>query len=365
MRVTVSQVKRSVVCVMAALSQMSVFAQGATIDFSSAVGTGLNTTDIVLENVRLLVPTPNPFSPGTTTTTTTLYNVQFRFNPSNLHFEPIGLTDLQSQSCAAATVTVTNAVLGQNSPISGATVTIGRQTVTTNSQGVATFTGLPSGPVNISTVASSFVVTNQAATLSCTTPNAVSVSLSPSSGTGSLTAGSFRVITTWGENPRDLDSHMTGPDSATGRWHVYFSSKTAGDMCGLDVDDTTSFGPETITCPRAGVSSLRPGIYRYSIHHYAGTGNIGTSSANVRLELGNGQSYSYTPPTGLAYTGSGNVWTVFELTVNANGTVSVAPVNTLDASVSSSSVRGVAPTTMGQPENLLLFQNLEIGRAHV
>lgn len=332
------------------------WAQGFTIDFAAATGSGINTTDIVLENVRLLVPTPNPFAPGTTTTTTTTYNVQFRFNPTNLHFEPIGLSDLAA-ACANASVTVTNAVLGQNSPVSGATVTIARQTATTNAQGVASFTGLPSGPVNISTVASTFVVTNQAALLTCAAPNNVSVSLSPSSGVGALRAGSFRVITTWGENPRDIDSHLTGPDATTGRWHVYYSSKTAGDVCGLDVDDTSSFGPETVTCPRTDVTSLRPGIYRYSLHHYAGTGTIGSSSATVRLELAGGQVYNYTPPAG-NYVGSKDVWTVFELTVNTDGTVSVANVNTIQNDIGSSSVRSIAEPTMGSRENIQIFQNL-------
>lgn len=337
------------------VSQMA-WAQGFTIDFSAATGSGINTSDIVLENVRLSVPTPNPFAPGTTTTATTTYNVQFRFNPTTLHFEPIGLSDL-AIACANASVTVTNAVLGQNSPVSGASVTIARQTATTNAQGVANFTGLPSGPVNISTVADTFVVTNQAALLTCAAPNTVSVSLSPSTGVGALRAGSFRVITTWGENPRDLDSHLTGPDSSTGRWHVYYSNKTAGDVCGLDVDDTTSFGPETVTCPREGVATLRPGIYRYSIHHYSGTGTIGSSSAAVRLELAGGQVYNYTPPQ-TTYVGGSDVWTVFELTANTDGTVSIANVNTIENSISSSLVRNVTRPVAGSSESKALFENL-------
>ncbi len=346
--------KLSVIAVMGALSGQMAFAQ-YTIDLSSSRGSGINTTDISLENIRVSVPVPNPFAPGTTTTNTATYTVTFRLNPTTLHLEPIQVG--ADTGCASVSVTVTNAVLGQSSPISGATVTISGQTATTDAQGVATFTGRPAGPVNISAVASNFVVTSQPAVLSCTTANNVSVSMSPSSGTGALTAGSFRVITTWGENPRDLDSHLTGPDSTTGRWHVYYSSKTAGDMCGLDVDDTSSYGPETMTCPRTGVSTLRPGIYRYSIHHFSGSGNIGNSSANVRLELAGGQFYNYTPPTG-SYVGSSDVWTVFELTVNADGTVSVANVNTIQNAIGASSVRSIAEPTMGSKESIQIFQNL-------
>lgn len=344
-------------CALAAVSVLSgqmALAQ-VTIDLSSTRGSGINTTDISLENIRVSQVVANPFSPGTTTTNTATYTVTFRLNPTTLHLEPV--TVGSDTGCAAVSVTVTNAVLGQSSPIPGATVTISGQTATTDAQGVATFTGRPAGAVNISAVASNFVVTSQPAILSCATGNSVSVSLSPSTGAGALTAGSFRVITTWGENPRDLDSHMTGPDSTTGRWHVYYSAKTAGDMCGLDVDDTSSFGPETVTCPRAGVTALRPGIYRYSVHHYNGNGNIGNASANVRLELAGGQFYNYTPPAG-SYVGSSDVWTVFELTVNTDGTVSVANVNTIQNAIGASSVRSVPAPVMGSREDLQIFQNL-------
>ncbi len=331
--------------------------QGPVIDFSSTSGTGVSTSDILVENVRLSVPVANPFDPATTTFVTTQYNVMFRFNPVNLHLEPVGLSDA-STNCATAEIQVNNAVLGQTSPVAGATVTIGRQTVTTNAQGTATFSGLPSGPVGISVVAPNYVLVNQAALLQCTTTNRVTLSMSPSSGAGALAANQFRVILNWGENPRDLDSHLTGPAAdGTSRWHVYFSSRTNGDMCGLDVDDTTSYGPETVTCPRTAATTLRPGIYRYSVHHYAGTGNIGTASAVVRLELGNGQVFNYTPPAA-AYTGSGNVWTVFEITVNADGTINLANVNTLTPSVSASAVRSSTPPMGGRSEDPALFSNL-------
>lgn len=338
------------------LSSSMAFAQ-YSIDMSSTRGAGISETEISIENIRVSQVVANPFAPGTTTTNTATYTVTFRLNPTTLHLEPVGIGS--DTGCASVSVTVTNAVLGQNSPIAGATVTISGQTATTNAQGVATFTGRPSGTVTISAVASNFVVTSQPAILSCTTSNNVSVSLSPSTGSGALSAGSFRVITTWGENPRDLDSHLTGPDGTeTGRWHVYYSSKTAGDMCGLDVDDTSSFGPETMTCPRTGVTALRPGIYRYSVHHYSGTGNIGNSSANVRLELAGGQFYNFTPPAG-NYLGSSDVWTVFELTVNTDGTVSLANVNSVQNAISASSVRHADRAVMGSRESLQIFQNLD------
>lgn len=342
----------------------SVLAQ-ATVDFSSAAGTGVSASEVLINGIRVSVPVINPFNPSTSTTATTTYDVRFRFDPVTLHLVPIGVSDTATGRCSSVSVTVTDALRGQLAPISGATVNISGQTATTNAQGVATFSNGPSGLVTVSVTAPNFVIANQPATLSCATTNSLTVSLSPSTGTGALTAGSFRVILNWGLNPEDVDAHMTGPSATTDRWHVFYGAQTAGDVCGLDVDDTTSYGPETITCPRTGsLSSLRPGIYRYSLHHYWGIGNLGSASASVRLELPNGQFYSYTPPATASYTGVNDVWTVFELTVNANGTMSIAPVNSIQNNVSDVSVRSATshtpdtPPLMGQREDMKWFSNL-------
>ncbi len=335
-----------------------------TIDFSSARGTGTATDKVLVENIRLQVPVTNPFNPSSTTTVETVYNVTFKFDYTTLHLVPMAITQTGgtgANNCATAQVQVYNAVQGVAAPLAGATITLGGQTVTTNSSGVASLSNLPSGPVSVGVVANGYVAASQSATLSCTSTNTVTVALSPSTGTGSLASGEFRVILTWGQNPDDLDSHLTGPAADGTRWHVYFSSKTGGDMCGLDVDDVSSYGPETITCPRTGSTSttLRPGVYRYSVHHYAGTSNIGTSGANVRLEFGNGTVYNYTPPSNVSYTGSKDVWTVFELTVNSNGSVSVAPVNTISNSSTASGVRSATPNagTFGAAESPAVFND--------
>src|SRR5699024_5760152 len=36
----------------------------------------------------------------------------------------------------------------------------------------------------------------------------------------------MRIVLTWGETPRDLDSHLTGPKAdGSGRFHIYYGSK--------------------------------------------------------------------------------------------------------------------------------------------
>jgi hypothetical protein len=330
-----------------------------SIDFSSANGTGTATDKVLLQNIRVTTPVPNPFDPGTNTTAESTYNVLFTFDPATLHLIPQGIVQASgtgANTCATVNVQVYNSVLGVSGPISGATVLIGTRSAITNSSGVATFTGLPAGTTAFSSYSSGYVATSQVASLNCLSVNTVAMALSPSSGqTGGLTSGQFRVILTWGADPADLDSHMTGPNSDGSRWHVYYSDQSAGDTCGLDVDDVTSYGPETITCPSTGsIGSLRNGIYRYSVHHYSGANTIGTSGAAVRLEFANGTVYNYTPPAS-GWITDDDVWTVFELTVN-NGSISVAPVNGISHGVSASSVQRPKQLTYGAAENRSLFR---------
>lgn len=350
-----------------AASMATAFAQVPTIDFGSSRGTGVNAEDVLIENVRVMIPVENPFQPGSWTTTEMNMNVLFRFDYNTLHLVPVGLYD-SSNMCADVAVTVYDSLRGQNMPLAGATVTIGGQSVITNSQGVARFTDVaPEGQVSVMVTADEYSSVSQAFQASCSSLNSLTVAMSPSAGEGSLRAGQFRAVLTWGEHPRDLDSHMTGPSQSGDRWHVYYGTPNAGDMCGLDVDDVTSYGPETITCPRTtdGMSQLRPGVYRYSVHHFSGNETIGTSSANVRLELDNGRVYNFAPPPA-NYTGYGNVWTVFELTVDGNGMMSIGPVNTVHQSAYNpdtweSVYSGTGPSpvpSFGLPEDRNVFLNL-------
>lgn len=336
------------------------FAQ-LTIDFASTRGSGVASNQVLIENVRAFVPIPNPYTGGTTTQESD-FNVLFQFDPATLHLVPVGITPIGgSNNCANLQVLVYNAVTGANAPISGALVSVGGRTAPTNAQGVATFSSLPAGPVAVSVAATNYNTTSQVAALGCTTSNGVGVALSPASGqSGGLTSGQFRVILTWGANPSDLDSHLTGPNTtANSRFHVYYSDEADGGLCKLDVDDTTSYGPETVTCPATNTSgSLRPGVYRYGVHHYSGSGNIGNSGANVRLEFANGTVYTYAPPAS-GWNGDDDFWTVFELTVFANGSIAVAPVNAITHGVYSSTVpMSATVTSFGSAENPAILRNL-------
>jgi len=147
--------------------------------------------------------------------------------------------------------------------------------------------------------------------------------------------GTLRVILTWGENPSDLDSHLTGPSLSGSRFHVYWLNQNYGGTVNLDVDDTFSYGPETIT-----ISSFLSGMYRYSVHNWSlqstsGGSQIAQSPTKVEIYDFTGKINSYTAP---AFTGNGNTWRVFE--INISGTN--ATINSINIYVQASSSNDVS-----------------------
>jgi hypothetical protein len=95
-------------------------------------------------------------------------------------------------------------------------------------------------------------------------------------------SGEYRIILEWGENPRDLDSHLYTPVLSDGiQYHIYYGNKgslSTLPYCHLDVDEVWSYGPETVTI-RQGVNDN----YVYRVHHFSGTGTLALSGATVKL----------------------------------------------------------------------------------
>lgn len=115
---------------------------------------------------------------------------------------------------------------------------------------------------------------------------------------------SMRIVLNWGENPADLDSHLSYSNQ-----HVYWSSKQ-GLNANLDVDDVDSYGPETITIEKR----LSDEYYVYGVHDYTNkddpaTTNLANSQAKVMVYVGELLIRSYYVPTAKM----GNVWTVFRI----------------------------------------------------
>lgn len=125
---------------------------------------------------------------------------------------------------------------------------------------------------------------------------------------GYVVDSGLSVVLTWGENPDDLDSHLLKYDTAANLiCHTYYRNKSACGAEGqLDLDDTSSYGPETVVMQQVDTNSN----YVYAIHHFSGSGSItSTSQAKVTVTLANGTSQTFSAPT----SGSGQYWKVFEI----------------------------------------------------
>ncbi|MGL4724687.1 MAG: Ig-like domain-containing protein [Scandinavium sp.] len=114
-----------------------------------------------------------------------------------------------------------------------------------------------------------------------------------------LNGDAARIVLTWEAQPTDLDSHLLIP----GGTHLFFGNKTpAGADANLDLDDTTSFGPETVT-----IRSMHTGSYCYYVKRYSNEPRH-MNGARVKLYLSDGSEYTYSiPSTSKTY------WSVFKL----------------------------------------------------
>lgn len=78
------------------------------------------------------------------------------------------------------------------------------------------------------------------------------------------------------------------------------------------MDDTTSFGPETVKI--TNLDSTKH--YVYAIHHFSGSGSItSTSQAQVKVTFADGSTRNFTAPTSGGM-GQGDYWRVFDIVDN-------------------------------------------------
>lgn len=136
-----------------------------------------------------------------------------------------------------------------------------------------------------------------------------------------LAETSLTVKLSWGVNPRDLDTHFVTP---TGN-RIYFARKgslNSSPYIALDVDDTSSYGPEILSATRLE----EEGTYTYYVHHYSGSSSITNSPARVELNQA-GSVRVFTPPAGQQI--GDRYWIVFSLNVDSLG--SVTSINTINS----------------------------------
>jgi len=142
-----------------------------------------------------------------------------------------------------------------------------------------------------------------------------------------LSSGETRIILTWGVTPSDLDSHLTGPLPDDTRFHMYYpyaptwgGSSPWPEYVKLDLDDITSYGPETTT-----IYQQIPGVYRFSVHDFTNGGSsystaLSNSGAQVSIYSGDYHLATFNVPPSQG----GTLWTVFEMDGDT-----IIPINTM------------------------------------
>jgi PKD repeat protein len=248
--------------------------------------------------------------------------------------------EVTSEAVSGSTLTgkVTDAVNGQ--PIPNALVSVAGLSDYTDANGDYTITNIPAGVLNANFTATptsgDAPLAVQFTDLSSEGTHTVTASASgyttytnsqvviPENGTlelhialsPTLAAGQYRFVLTWGELPTDLDSHLKTPVIEGNAYHIsyqYYGSATTPPYAILDIDDVTSFGPETVT-----IYELKPGIYHYYIHNFSESPEITTSNAVVQIFNDSGLLHTLQVPT----TGTGLYWDVFTLD-GSTGNISI------------------------------------------
>lgn len=230
----------------------------------------------------------------------------------NTYMETFLLVEGSEGESGIASGTINNALTG--SGIEGVTLEV-RNGWNNDENGdiLTTITTDSSGNYNVTLPLGNYTLNASKDGYISTMINIIVQSGKTSSQNGTMTpivsGDNFRIVLTWGANPRDLDSHMVGTLSGGSSFHVYYRHKSQYDggveVCNLDVDDTSSYGPETIT-----LNTTVDTPYYYYIYRYAGSGTVASSEAQVKLYQGETLVATFNVPTDQ---GSGDYWNVFAI----------------------------------------------------
>lgn len=163
-----------------------------------------------------------------------------------------------------------------------------------------------------------------------------------------LSAATSTVKLTWGQNPSDLDTHFSGPSNDAGdTFHLSYRDKEVSvddTTFYLDVDDTSSYGPEILTIPAFPLA----GRYSYVVHKYSGSSDILQSPTRVELNL-ESQIRIFSPPEGEV----SRYWHVFDFVVSDTGDITIDAVNAWTNSTSPSVQAGVTVSELSRLINSL------------
>jgi hypothetical protein len=193
-----------------------------------------------------------------------------------------------------------------NEPINGATVCATHDLCfTTNEDGTYEIDNVPSGPLTVEALRDNYIPLAQNIFLSGGQNRTLNFALSPS-----LAIGEFRIVLTWGNNPKDLDAHFWLPFPDYPHLFLDFPGDCSGfpDVC-LDRDDRNGKGPETISLMQSATS----GTYSYGVLNFnfgfPDVPEITASDARVQVYSSEGVIAQFSVPP----SGTGDLWYVFDL----------------------------------------------------
>jgi len=212
-----------------------------------------------------------------------------------------GLNDNTDENGNYSITGIPAGVLNANftSNLTSGNAPLGVQFTDLSAEGTHTVTASATGYTNYT---NSQVVIAEGGTLD------LQIALSPT-----LAIGQYRFVLTWGELPTDLDSHMKTPVIEDSAYHIYYDNQGSAESPPyviLDIDDITSYGPETTT-----IYDLQPGEYHYYIHNYSENPEITTSNAVVQIFNESGLLHTLQVPT----TGTGLYWDICTMNGSTGG----------------------------------------------
>jgi uncharacterized protein YfaP (DUF2135 family) len=156
-----------------------------------------------------------------------------------------------------------------------------------------------------------------------------------------VTAMKILIRMDWGLQPSDLDAHLSGPNTAGGRFHCFFVNRNPVGYVQLDVDDVNGQGPENIEIrrvPETATGTFVAGDYHYWVHNFTG-GSTGStfagSGASVSIStvdaLGSVTQLARYDIANAAGSTADDLWHVTNLTIDATGLVVRTDVQAIQA----------------------------------
>jgi hypothetical protein len=226
-----------------------------------------------------------------------------------------------SDGAGTLTGTVVDAQTGD--PLAGVAIVLDGGGGAASSGGSGSFTigSAPTGTYTLSASLEGYATSTGSVTIAADqTTETVIALVALSSGSGETIV----VVLSWGSSPSDLDLHMSGPDGAGGRFHAYYNNKSPAGHVFLDLDDTSSFGPETMTISTSVDGAFVAGEYRIWVHKFSSTPAFNVSGATVTV-FALGAQLAQFPISGAPSENAIDLWHVVDLTINESGAVTTSP----------------------------------------